>query len=214
LYFFAFRPAYKRRGENEKSDQVGRFPAVFVVEAKHLGPPYHVYPFDTGAAAKGIFGDVPNPDIFLEDYELDSSFDSVLNHIEWAFGTSSNYYEAKVRPTILGGVPHFDEVAKSYVDITRLASRGHNEPDRRASSIEIALNRHVPVEGNVRLAILPKQYLEDGPHSNREMLSHLRAQGVAWRVYNWQPFSRPIDHQDALTTITKEYLIEERYIDA
>src|SRR5687767_5925631 len=40
LYFFAYRPAYRRQGETQKSDQVGRFPAVFIADSTDLGPPY------------------------------------------------------------------------------------------------------------------------------------------------------------------------------
>lgn len=145
---------------------------------------------------------------------MDSTFNAVFDHIDWAFGDLSAYYEARTRRDLLEGTPHFDEVARSYVAITRLASHGHNAPDRRASSIEVALARHVPLQGHAKLAILPKQYLEDGPHFNREILDKLESQGVAWRVYDWQPFSRPIDYQITIAEITRDYLALERYFDA
>lgn len=54
----------------EKSDQINLFPFVFVVSPNNLGTPYHVYPFDTGGAASGVFHERADPYVPLEEYEL------------------------------------------------------------------------------------------------------------------------------------------------
>jgi hypothetical protein len=53
VYMFLARPAYRLRNGSAKSDQINRFPCVFVIRPDKLGPPFHIYPFDTGAGASG-----------------------------------------------------------------------------------------------------------------------------------------------------------------
>jgi hypothetical protein len=56
VYMFLARPAYRLRNGNAKWDQINRFPCVFVIRPDKLGPPFHSYPFDTGAATSGCYG--------------------------------------------------------------------------------------------------------------------------------------------------------------
>jgi hypothetical protein len=71
VYMFLARSAYRLRNGNAKWDQINRFPCVFVIRPDELGPPFHIYPFDTGAATSGYYGDTVDPHVYLEDYELD-----------------------------------------------------------------------------------------------------------------------------------------------
>ena len=213
VYFFALRPAYRSAGEAAKSDQLGRFPAVFLIDAKSLGAPYHVYPFDTGGAVKGVFGDAPNPTVFLEDYELEPTLHAAAEHIAWAFGKKAAYFDGELVSDLEDSLPQFDEVARSFLTVARLASSRHNAPDRRASSIEVAYKRHVGLKGNSILAVLPKQYLEDGPHKNTALISQMNAIGLKWTVYDWQPNTAPLDYQDDLTRILRDHLTKTSELD-
>jgi hypothetical protein len=206
LYFFALRPAYGKKTDDAKSDQIGRFPAILIIDPANLGPPHHVYPFDTGGALDGVFGDTPNPTVFLEDYELAPTLAAAAEQIAWAFGTRRAYFRGNVLDYLPEHLPQFDEVARSFISIARLASSIHKAPDRRASSIEIAYRRIVRLKEHCPLIVLPKQYLEDGSHNNVMFIDRIRQQNIAVRTYDWQPNYCPIDYRDMLSRIVEDYL--------
>jgi hypothetical protein len=87
-----------------------------------------------------------------------------------------------------------------------MARTGSNQPDKRASAVEIAVNQNIQLKGNVLLAILPKQYLEaDGNNPNHDFIAALRADNVPWEVYDWQPNVTPNEFQDEIAKIAKRY---------
>jgi hypothetical protein len=204
-YFFVLRPAYRLREGEVKSDEINRFPFVFVVAPDDLGDPFHVYPFDTGGAEAGVFDDRADPYVYLEDYELSSSLEAATQHIGWAFGTAAAYFDGDLKRGLNDGVPAWQDVVRSFANIAGLATSGHNRPDRRASAIEVAYRRHVPLNGHVKLAILPKQYLEEGPAQNTDFMDKLQAAGVEWVTYDWQPNMAPDDARDQISRIAREY---------
>ncbi|HEX8125170.1 MAG TPA: hypothetical protein VF548_06275 [Allosphingosinicella sp.] len=206
VYTFALRPAYKLPENGAKSEIIDFFPFVFLLSTENLGPPYHVYPFDTGGAVAGAFDDGASPAVFLEDYALEETLKAVTDHIEWAFGSPSDYYNGKLRPDFSKDIPDWDSVAKTYAKIARLASVGSNQPDRRASAIELAYNHHIPL-GEVKLAILPYQFLEDPRGPNTEMIEKLKAAGVDWRTYDWRPNRAPSDFHAEIDRLVREHLL-------
>ncbi|NPV25394.1 hypothetical protein [Bradyrhizobium aeschynomenes] len=202
LYFFAVRLAYRLKDGDEKSHQINRFPFVFIVRPDALKTPYHVYPFDTGAAIKGVFDSQADPYIPLDDYELEPTLEAAARHIKWAFGSLEDYLEGNLRPDILDDVPMHETVTRGYVDIARQARTGSNKPDKRASAVEIAVNHGVPLKDNVLLAILPKQYLEeDGQPANDDFISLLEQRNVRWDHYDWQPNKTPNEFQQEINRV-------------
>jgi hypothetical protein len=202
VYFFALRPAFRLRGGDEKSHQINRFPFVFVLSPSALTTPYHVYPFDTGAAAMGLFDERADPTIPLEDYELQANHAGVAAHIGWAFGTLENYLDGDLQKDVLKGIPAFEAVTTGYVDIARMASTGSNLPDKRASAIEVASSHNIDLKNNVEFAIIPKQYLED-VSANDDFISRLSALGIEYETYDWQPNSVPDHFELEITRIAK-----------
>lgn len=140
LYFFVLRPAYRVSESDAKSDQINRFPFIFVVDPKNLAAPYHLYPFDTGGAFYGVFGDWPDPYVMLEDYELLPKLSAASGLIGWAFGSAINYFEGEVRQDLMKSLSPWESAAQSYLKIAGLATSGggRNRPDKRASAIEVA----------------------------------------------------------------------------
>jgi hypothetical protein len=198
-YFFALRPAYRLKNGTEKSDRINRFPCVFVVSPAQLGVPFHVYPFDTGAAVDGRYADRADEWVYLEDYELEPALDAAAHHIDWAFGSLEAYFDGELKTGVGENLPSWRDVVRSYVDIAGLAgSGGTNQPDRRASAIELAYRKNVPLKGHVKLIVIPKQYLEDGTTENRPFLEKLEAAKVEWETYDWQPNSTPDEFQDEI----------------
>lgn len=206
LYFFAVRAAYRLKEGDAKSHQINRFPFVFVVKADAVQTPYHVYPFDTGGAFKGVFDEQSDPYVFLEDYELEPKLAAAAGQIGWAFETIEAYLDGNLRANILDDVPAYESVTRGFVDIARLARSGSNQPDKRASAIEIASSHDVQLKDNVLLAILPKQYLEeDGGNPNHDFISRLKSDGIPWEVYDWQPNTTPNEFQEEIARITKKF---------
>ena len=205
VYTFAMRPAYKLRGSETKHEIIDYFPFVFLLSTENIGPPYHVYPFDTGGALSGAFDDGASPAVYLEDYELEETLKAVNDHIEWAFGAPVDYYDGKLKPDLGKNLPDWDAVGKTYAKIARLASAGSNQPDRRASAIEVAYDRHIPL-GEVKFAILPYQFLEDPRGPNTDMIDRLKAAGVEWQTYDWRPNRSPADFHVEIDRLVREHL--------
>lgn len=141
VYTFVARPAYRFRDGDLKSDQISRFPFVLVLSPEKLGSPYHVYPFDTGAFAAGLYSEAADPTIFLEEYELPPSIVGALQHIAWAFGSKPAYFEGTAKADLTESLPHWCTVGRGWIDIAGLASIGRNRPDARAAAIEVGVQQ-------------------------------------------------------------------------
>ena len=167
--------------------------------------PFHVYPFDTGAALDGAFDDGASKSVFLEDYELETGFQAVNDHIFWAFETRANYFDGKLKPKFAEQFPPWEVGPLTFEKIAGLASVGKNRPDRRASAIELAFDTNVQLE-QIGLIILPKQFMEDPIGDNDEMIEKLKEAKVEWETYEWQPNRAPADYHSEINRIARDYL--------
>ena len=209
LYAFLARPSYRFREGDTKTSQMSRFPFVLVISPEALPPPYHVYPFDTGACMAGVYGDVPDPTVYLEDYELTPSVEAALQHIAWAFGSKSAYFEGTLRAGLAENLPEWRSVGRSWIDIANLAATGRDKPDARASAIELAYTQSIDLkQGHVRLAIFPQQLLEDARGDNTEFLSEISKLGIQTKTYDWRANETPDSFMDEITRIVRHYLEE------
>lgn len=195
LYFFLARPVYRLSHFDDKSDQLCRFPFIFVVDPGPMGSPYHVYPFDTGAAHQGFFDGRADRTRFLEDYALNNSIDAAKRHIAWAFGSFESYLQGEVRPDLAQETPKFEFCAQSWIEISRLGARTNaaaDEADSRAVAIEIAYKNSIQLSsGYIRTIILPDKMLESDGVSNTPVMEALRRYHLAWKVYEWLPNDTP-----------------------
>lgn len=206
VYFFVARPCYRQNQGNQKSEQINRFPFVFVVSPENLNPPYHVYPFDTGGATEGLFDDFADPYVFLEDYELDPNLVAAARHIQWAFGGPEKYFDGDLRVGLANAIENWKAVALGFLRIAGLAASSHNRPDKRASAIEVAYNCNIPLNGNAKFAVIPKQYLENGSATNKAFIERLTALGIDWDTYEWQPNTPPDFYSDEINRKVRQYL--------
>lgn len=208
IYFFVLRPAYKLRGGEDKQSLIDFFPFVFLVRPDNIGPPFHVYPFDTGGAVSGAFDEGASDAFFLEDYELKPDLQSISDHIAWAFDGRLAYYDGKLKPGFVESFAHWNVGPISFGNIAGLASEGSNRPDLRASSIEVAFQHHVPLSEVVRV-ILPRQFLEDPRGNNTEIIDALNAEGVEWDTYEWMPNRAPADFQTEINQMVRSFLEDQ-----
>lgn len=205
VYFFALRPAYKLKGSDRKQLSIDFFPSVMLVGTDEVGPPFHVYPFDTGGALDGVFEEEESDNVFLEDYELESTIQAVNDHIFWAFGTNADYFDGKLKKGLAEQFPDWNTQVRTFTRIAGLASMGSNKPDGRASAIELAFTNHVRLD-QIKLIILPKQFLEDPRGDNSEMIEALKSANVERAVYEWRPNRAPGDFHREINAMVREYL--------
>ncbi|WP_428668124.1 hypothetical protein [Reyranella sp.] len=206
-YFFALRPAYRRKDSGEQSDQLDRFPFVFLLSSNHLPPPHQIYPFDTGGAIDGAFDEKANEYVFLEDYRLGPTYEAISGHIQWAFGSRENYYDGTLQLGLENSLPFHETAALSYLNIAGLATIGSNKPDYRASALEVSFDRHIPITGNVNFIILPRQFLEDPRGDNDQMIRSLKDANIAWDFYEWEPNRAPDEFRREINSLVKARLI-------
>lgn len=207
LYFFVLRPAYSLKTGDEKSDRISRFPFAFVLKGDAVATPYHVYPFDSGGAALGVFSDQADEFVYLEDFELKPDMESAVGHIGWAFGTLDDYFDGNLKGGLVDDVPRFEGVTHSWQAIAGMARSGTNRaPDKRASAVEVASSQNVQLKGNVLLAVIPRQYLDDGGKENTSFLAMLNELGIPWDTYEWQPNTVPNEMREEITRVVRKFL--------
>jgi hypothetical protein len=206
VYMFLARPAYRLRNGDAKSDQINRFPCVFVIRPDKLGPPFHIYPFDTGAGASGCYGDVVDPYVYLEDYELDPDLRAAQRHIAWAFGSNREYFEGDLVPGLIQSLHAWQSVGRGWLTIAGLAATGSNRPDKRASAIEVAYSKHLALKGHARLVIFPQQLIEDDHGTNSAFTEDLKRHDLGWKTYDWRPNETPDRFMDEITRIVRRSL--------
>lgn len=211
-YFFALKPAYGQKTDLEKSDQVSRFPAVFIIDPENIDAPYHVYPFDTGGALAGTFGSCPDPTVFLDDYELSPNLRAAEAHIAWAFGSREAYYDGEVKSEFPMTLPSFDKVGRSYIAIARLESSRINAPDGRSCTIEVAYSCNIPLLQHCRAVILPKQHIEDEDGSFSDVLDLIRDAEIEEIYYDWQPNECPRHYARQINDMVRDFLTSKGII--
>jgi hypothetical protein len=204
-YFFLLRPAYRSKDGHLASTQLARFPVAFILKPGAVPVPHHLYPFDTGAAAKGAFQSNAVPHVPLEDYALAASHDGALSHIEWAFGSLEAYYDGQLRNDIHNRYRPHEYVVSGFVDVARMGVEGSNAHDKRASTIELACPHNVDLNGNVLLSIFPKQCLED----NDDFVEKVRAFGGDVRTYDWQSGRAPDEFQQDIMRIARDFYVAQ-----
>ncbi len=200
VYFFVLRPAYRSKYGSEESHQLTRFPVVFIVKPSAVPAPVHVYPFDTGGAAKGAFATHADRYVYLEDYAVEASHGGAVGHIGWAFTSLNAYYKGDVRPNVQHGVPLSESVTLGYIDVARMGIEGSNAHDKRASTVEMAASHNVALQDNIDLVIFPKQYLEGNPLHDAVV-----ALGAEVEFYDWQPNKAPDEFQEDIMKIALEW---------
>lgn len=162
VYFFVGHAAYRSKEGDEKTSNLARFPAAFLVVPDRLPAPWHVYPFDTGAAAGGLFPHDRTASVRLGDFELDNTLDAIRRFIAFAFGGTQNYLHHRLDERLDEAIPRVIFEGRDYIAIARLASETRNDlPDRRAATIEVAYGHHITLRSHAKLLVLPDAMVED-----------------------------------------------------
>lgn len=209
-YFFVGRPAYRPKEGDRKSDNLAVFPFAFIIDQQALLQPFHVYPFDTGAACSGRIQGACQPGVYLEDYELTADLKSAEKLIAWAFGSNLAYFQGQPRSGLGQDVKPWELAATGYVRISTSAASSVDAPDRRASTIEVASNQNVQLKNQCKIVIIPDRFLESTKGSRNESFeSKLTSLGIKARTYQWKPNFTPDDHMEEVESIVHSYFLEK-----
>jgi hypothetical protein len=209
VYLFLCHASYRRKDWDKKSESLSMFPVAFILDPTKVGNPYQIYPFDTGAAVNGLYRNAQTDGVYLEDFALAQDFDSVRRFITWAFGSLSGYLDRKLRDEaeLSKTYQHWQFVPGRFVHIARQGAPGQNEhPDGRASSVEVAYDKHVPLHSAVRCIIVPDAFLEDATTKtqNPTLLEFARKYSVDIKVYQWRPNDAPNWHMSQVEKLCRE----------
>lgn len=207
VYFFVMRPAYRSRFAGAASHQLSRFPVAFILPPTDLPDPFHVYPFDTGGAAKGAFQSQHDPQVPLEDYALTENLEAASAHIEWAFETAERYLDGDVRADLLDGVEEADMVTRGYADVANMGRKNSNDFDRRSSAVEVAFSRDIPMRTAKGLVVLPRQLLE-----NKALIEKFEAFGYEVDAYDWRPNTLPDEYEDYIAEAARAWYHREGWL--
>ena len=207
VYTFVARPAYRFKSGDQKNEQLNFFPFAIVLYSKSLPAPYHVYPFDTGAYMAGFYDEILDPSIYLEDYELEPTIESALRHVEWAFGSTEDYFNAKSKTGLMETLPVWRSVSRSWLGIASLASVGRDRPDSRASAIEIAFSQSIDLrKDSGKLLVFPQQLLEDPQGENTEFKDKIKALKIPIATYEWRPNETPDSYANEIADVVRQQL--------
>lgn len=210
-YFFVLRPAYLSKLGSDKTQFLDYAPAAFILKPEAVPQPYHVYPFDTGAGARGAYKEKAHKFVPLEAYALEESHQAAAKFVQWAFGTAAAYFRAELRSDLDSEIGPEESVAQGYLAVARIGVEKSRSHDTRSSTIELASSQNVDIADNIRLLIVPDKLLE-GADPFCASVETLRQRGTVVRNYNWRPNTSPNQYQDDLMRIARDWYLREKII--
>ena len=156
VYLFYGRPAYRSRNGGQPSTEITHCPICFVFKPYAVSDKIaRVVPFDTGAAANGLF----SPHIDRADFAkfiLGSRIDLAQRMTHLFFGSNKKYFLGEARRLL--------SFADASVEVLNYLSLVHYEGeslfDDRRSAIEVQVREHVALRDTLMAVILPLAFLE------------------------------------------------------
>jgi hypothetical protein len=185
IYTFYARPAYLKGGNDYVSDPAG-LPVFLVLAGELVDSSPMVYPFDTGRYALYPFSALLN----MSDFRLRSGRNSIGSLIDTFYDSDMDYYWIRPRPQTFP--PATPQPVLGYHNMLTTA---HPRPeDGRESSIEVAFDKPIPLNGRLKLALVP---MAIGSMTDlRPSIEALGCQDVSY--YHWTSRYRRSDFRQYL----------------
>ena len=156
VYFFYGRPAFKPFRNMPASGMDEHLPMCLVMDPALLGDSFRILPFDSGGYGRyrpHLGGFVERP-----DFELGPAGDFPLRLVRAFYETNRNYY--RQRPTMSqDDIPVSQPAARAVARLARDPSLA--DDDDRRSTIEIQIDRTVPLAAALRAVVGPPALLSD-----------------------------------------------------
>jgi hypothetical protein len=197
LYLFYGRPCYRMHADVEPTSLSAFFLISIVFEAASIGALHRMFPFDTGAFARGLYRSGLHPKIQALDFQLGPTLQAAAQAVGTFFGTNKRYFNGKVRDDLLFGGR--DVEVQSFLAIAR--TPGRTAMDDRRSTIEIQLSRSIDIRrANVAAVILPEELLDD-PFTEQFIVRDLQAVPLGY----YCPHARPAEDVRAIMIEAKRF---------
>ncbi|MBP2513805.1 hypothetical protein [Sphingomonas sp. PvP018] len=169
-YFFYGRPAFKSFPRMPASGMDEHLPMCLVMDPALLGQSLRILPFDSGGYDR--YSNHLSGMVQRADFELGPAGDFPLRLVRAFFETNRNYFHQ--RPTMApGAIPVSQPAARAIARLAHDPSLA--EDDDRRSTIEIQIDRTVPLATALRAVVGPPALLSDPEvESALDALPHVR----------------------------------------
>ncbi len=158
VYFFYGRPSYRIKGAGMPTANSAYDPICFILDFEKTGVPGHIYPFDTGAFAAGIFKEFMHHKWQKETFALTPDLNTPGKVVTGFYeGRNEDYYFGKAGNK---EIEPLKTQVKGYHGL--LTASGDTKFDNRGSSVEVAYELSIPInKDNVVAIIFPRYLLDD-----------------------------------------------------
>jgi hypothetical protein len=187
-YFFYGRPAYRVHGDGAIKVEAA-CPFCFILTGELIKSADEIFAFDSGAFANRMYKHVLMEEMQVADFSLQQDAVRPNKLIARVFKSPAAYFDGDLSqiPAPEEGSEAWQFHARAYLQL--LLSPGRNEPDDRICSIEITMNKDVPLAENLKAIIVPHTLWGDGKKA--PWLSTLSEANVTVRPYFFIPGRHP-----------------------
>ena len=159
LYLFYGRPAYKPVEVEEAGDMPELLPVCFVLDPSLLASAVRVVPFDSGGFAR--YRRHLGPQQRREHFEItreDAAAKAPARVVSAFYRTNRRYFDQRPHRGV-DEFPASRPAARAYARL--IADRSLDDDDDRRGTIEVQLDRDVPLAEALRAIVAPPLMFED-----------------------------------------------------
>jgi hypothetical protein len=200
MYFFYGRPAYRFTEETATRIEAA-CPYCFTFDSNTISKAKTIFPFDSGAYAKWLYGGLALDDMPIQDFLLEIDQKRPNKIIAAVYSSLDKYFDGESSEIIAPerGAEPWEFHARAFLHL--LASPGRNEPNDRISSIEIIFDQQVPLAGNLRALVVPHTLWDSG---RAPWLDELHTGGVEIIPYIFIPGRHPQHYQALVESAVRD----------
>lgn len=199
IYFFYGRPSFRPNIDEPPTSLKHYFPVCLIMRAGTPIPIRRIFPFDSGAFARGMYDAYLHNDMKLEDFGLEPDPSTPGRVIRMFFDDVPSYLLANAKSGL--DIPPEQLEASSYNAL--ISAQEANAIDSRGSGIEVQSGEPVALEGQIAAIVLPSTFLDGGQTSER-----LSAMGVDAIPYRSISRSRPSEYFSEITNLCYNYYVK------
>jgi hypothetical protein len=204
VYLFYGRPSFRSRKGGSPSTSITHCPICFVFKPYSLASRIaRVFPFDTGAAANGLF----MPHIqrnSIAEYYLGDCIEVAQRLTHLLFGSNKQYFLGEAKQLL--NLPDASEEVLRYLSLVSV--EGETAFDDRRSAIEIQSRDHLSLRDTLMAVILPLAFLED-PRIRSAIVKDWRTYPLPYFTYKG---AAPSDYYSVIRASLLDHLEQGRYV--
>jgi hypothetical protein len=155
VYFFYGRPSYRVNSGEFTYQLPALAPVCLLLDAKALGAPIRVMPFDSGGFP--LYAEALHKSYTRSDFEVSPIPESYERLVGAFYASTQSYYDKCPMPNLTFGVLQ-GRANAYYLLITNGLAQ---EYDDRCSAIEVQFDHSISLTGKVRAVVMPEQAVSD-----------------------------------------------------